>query len=244
MVRIAVCDDSGAELNEITALAEEYLSAHGVAGAVRPFSHPDELLRACEREGFHIYLLDMVMPMLGGLELGRSLRRQSADAQIIYVTTEPGFALDAYAVHPLHYILKPVQRDVLFPALELAVKRVTDRGTAAVAVRTRDGLRVLSADEIVCCEYVRHSVAYTLCDGTRAETLSLRESFAEHIAPLLQDRRFLQPHAAFAVNMSWAERLDRTGFTLRGGAFVPVSGKLYAAVRDTYMNYRLGEGAR
>jgi len=241
MVRIAVCDDSEKELCEISALAEEYLSANSIAGTVRAFSHPDGLLKACESESFHIYLLDMVMPMLSGLELGRSIRRQSADAQIIFITTEPGFALDAYAVNPLQYLLKPVQKSALFSALELAVKKTDNLTETAVTVRTKDGLRTLSADRIACCEYVRHSVVYTMSDGELIETLSLRESFAEHIAPLLPDRRFLQPHAAFAVNMSCAERLDKTGFTLRGGAFVPVSGKLYAAVRDTYVKYRLGE---
>jgi len=106
-------------------------------------------------------------------------------------------------------------------------------------VKTREGLRTFALDRILCCEYVRHSVRYTLVDGTQAETCTLRESFSEHIAPLLKDRRFLQTHAAFAVNMSYAERLDRTGFTLRGGTFVPVSGKQFAAVRDAYMRYRL-----
>lgn len=243
MVRIAVCDDSEAELHEITALAKEYLSSRAIAGTVRAFCHPDALLQSCEADVFQIYLLDMVMPMLSGLELGRSIRRRSTDAQIIFITTEPGFALDAYAVNPLHYLLKPVRSDALFSALELAVKKVKDGAETAVTIRTKDGLRTLFASEIVCCEYVRHSVIYTLTGGGRTETLSLRESFAEHIAPLLRDRRFLQPHAAFAANMGHAERLDKAGFTMRGGAFVPVSGKLYAAVRDAYIKYRLGEGA-
>ena len=240
MIRIAVCDDSENELHEIAALAEEYISVCGVSGTVRAFSHPDELLR--DGESFHIYLLDMVMPMLSGLELGRSIRRQSADAQIIFITTEPGFALDAYSVNPLHYLIKPVRKSALFSALELAVKKVGSSAETAVIIRTKDGLRTLSADRIACCEYVSHSVVYTMSDGELIETLSLRESFAEHIAPLLPDRRFLQPHASFAVNMSFADRLDKAGFTLRCGAFVPVSGKLYAAVRDAYMKYRLGEG--
>ena len=242
MVRIAVCDDSAAELRAISSLADEYISSRGVAGTVRSFDHPDALLCQSESEGFHIYLLDMVMPMLSGLELGRAIRRQSADAQIIFITTEPGFALDAYAVNPLHYLLKPVQREALFSALELAVKKVRYGAETAVTFRTRDGLRTLSADEIVCCEYVRHSVVYTLAGGERAETATLRECFSEHIAPLLRDPRFVRPHAAFAVNMAYAERLDKAGFALRGGVFVPVSGKLYAAVRDAYINYRLGEG--
>lgn len=241
MLRIAVCDDMPGELAEISALTKKYTSSHDFDAEVAEFSHPDALLTACEAETFHIFLLDMVMPMISGLELGRSIRRLSTDAQIIYITTEPGFALDAYSVNPLHYLLKPVDKGALFAALDLAAEKMDFGKEIAVTVKTRDGLRTLSADRVACCEYVRHTVIHTLVSGERVETVTISGSFVEHISPLLRDRRFIQPHAAFVVNMSRVERLNKDGFTLRGGAFVPVSGKQFAAVRSTYMNYRLGE---
>ncbi|MEN6351083.1 MAG: LytTR family DNA-binding domain-containing protein [Syntrophomonas sp.] len=241
MLHIAICDDIDAELRRIAALANEYLAARGVSADIRHFNHPDALLTACEAETFHIFLLDMVMPMISGLELGQSIRRVNTDAQIIYITTEPSFALDAYAVNPLHYLLKPVDKGTLFAALELAAEKVDFGEETTVTVKTRDGLRTLSTDVIAFCEYVRHAVIYTLVSGERVETVTISGSFAEHIAPLLRDRRFIRPHAAFVVNMSRVERLNKDGFTLQGGAFVPVSGKQFAAVRNAYMSYRLGE---
>lgn len=240
MLKIAICDDVSAELKHAAGLVHEFLEGSGISAAVREFSHPDELLTACETESFHIFLLDMVMPMISGLELGRSIRRVSTDAQIIYITAEPGFALDAYSVNPLHYLLKPVDKEALFAALRLAAGKAAFGEETAVTVKTRDGLRTLIADAVVFCEYARHTVIYTLTGGERVVTLSLSCSFAEHIAPLLRDRRFIQPHAAFALNMSRAERLSREGFSMKGGAFVPVSGKQYTAVRNAYMSYRLG----
>lgn len=241
MLHIAICDDIDAELRHITALTNEYLNERGISANIRKFNHPDALLIACETENFHIFLLDMVMPMISGLELGRSIRRISTDAQIIYITTEPGFALDAYAVNPLHYLLKPVNREALFATLELAAEKVDFGEENTITVKTRDGLHTLSTDHVAYCEYMRHIVIYTLVNGERLETTTISGSFTEHIAPLLYDRRFLQTHAAFAVNMSRVERLAKEGFTLQGGAFVPVSGKQFATVRNTYMNYRLGE---
>ena len=241
MLRIAICDDISAELRCIAALTNEYLTERNVSADIREFTHPDELLTACETETFHIFLLDMVMPMISGLELGRSIRRVSTDAQIIYITTEPGFALDAYSVNPLHYLLKPVDKGALFGALELAAEKVGFGEETVVTIKTRVGLRTFSADVIVCCEYVRHTVIYTLARGERIETLTISGSFAEHVAPLLRDRRFIQPHAAFIANMSSVDRLSKDGFSMRGGAFVPVSSKQFSAVRNAYMSYRLGE---
>jgi DNA-binding LytR/AlgR family response regulator len=241
MLKIAICDDISAELRHIVALTNEYLTERNVSADIREFSHPDALLTACEAQTFHIFLLDMVMPMISGLELGRSIRRVSTDAQIIYITTEPGFALDAYSVNPLHYLLKPVDKGALFAALELAAEKVDFGEETVVTVRTRDGLRTLSADVVACCEYVRHTVIYTLVSGEQVETSTISGSFAEHVAPLLRDRRFIQPHAAFIVNMSCVDRLSKDGFTMKGSAFVPVSGKQFSAVRNAYMSYRLGE---
>lgn len=241
MLKIAICDDMDIELKRITQLTNEYFSVRCLSAEVREFPHPDALLSACENDSFHIFLLDMVMPMVSGLELGQSIRRISTDAQIIYITTEPGFALDAYAVNPLHYLLKPVDKTALFSALDLAAEKVNYGEAISITVKTKSGLRTLSTDSIVCCEYIRHAVVYTLIGGERVETSTLQGSFSEHIAPLLRDKRFLQPHAAFVVNMSFVERLDKEGFTLKGGTFVPVSGKQFVAVRNAYMSYRLGE---
>lgn len=241
MLRIAICDDISAELQHIAALAHEYLTKRNVSADIRTFSHPDALLTACESRTFHIFLLDMVMPMIDGLALGRSIRHISTDAQIIYITTEPGFALDAYSVNPLHYLLKPVDKGALFAALELAAERVKFGEETTVTVKTRDGLRTFSTDVVVYCEYVRHTVVYVLASGERVETLTIPGSFAEHIAPLLRDRRFIQPHAAFVVNMSCVDRLSKEGFFMKGGAFASVSGKQFSVVRNAYMSYRLGE---
>lgn len=241
MLKIAICDDMDIELKRITQLTNEYLSVCCLSAEVREFSHSDELLTVCENESFHIFLLDMVIPMVSGLELGREIRRISTDAQIIYITTEPGFALDAYSVNPLHYLLKPVNKTALFSALDLAAKKVNYGQEISITVKTKTGLRTLSADMIACGEYARHAIIYTLTKGERVETTTIQGSFSGHIAPLLRDKRFLQPHAAFVVNMSFVERLDKEGFTLKGGTFVPVSGKQFVAVRNAYMSYRLGE---
>ncbi len=239
MLRIAICDDQLRELDIISEYIKEYINIHPCEAEMKKFAHPDTLLTAIETESFHIYILDIVMPMFSGLELGQSIRRISREAQIIYITTEPGYALDAYAVNPLHYLIKPVEKKALFSALELAFSKVDFGREITVTVKIKGGLRTLSTGQIACCEYKNHAARYTLIGGEHVETTTLACSFAEHIAPLLRDVRFLSPHVSFALNMSRVEKLAREGFYLRDGSFVPVSARQYAAVRNDYLNYRL-----
>ena len=241
MLRIAICDDQQRELDIISEYIKEYLGIHLLEAEIKKFAHPDMLLTAIETESFHLYILDIVMPMVSGLELGQSIRRISREAQIIYITTEPGYALDAYAVNPLHYLIKPVEKQALFSALELAFSKVDFGREITVTVKIKEGLRTLSADEIAWCEYKSHAACYTLIDGEQVKTTTLTCGFAEHITPLLRDARFLSPHVSFVLNMSRVEKLTREGFYLRDGGFVPVSAKQYSAVRNAYLNYRLSK---
>ena len=240
MLRIAICDDQPGELKIINEYITEYIGTHALELEMKEFTHPDQLLSAIETESFHLYLLDIVMPMVSGLELGQSIRRLSREAQIVYITTEPGYALNAYAVNPLHYLLKPVKKQELFSTLELAFSKADFGKEITVTVKVKEGLRTLSAGQIACCEYKNHTARYTLTSGERVETTTLACGFAEHIAPLLHDARFLSPHVSFALNMSRVEKLVREGFYLRNGGFVPVSARQYTAVRNAYLYYRLG----
>lgn len=71
MLHIAICDDQPDQLAAIAAYINDYIEKSALDAEVRLFTHPDELLVACETERFHIYILDIVMPMVNGIEAGR-----------------------------------------------------------------------------------------------------------------------------------------------------------------------------
>lgn len=240
MLRIAICDDLPKDLAVIAGYATEYLESHQLNAEVKQFSHPDKLLTASEAERFHIYILDIVMPMINGIEIGRELRLLDREAQIIYASTEPGFALQSFAANPINYLLKPIDKQQLFDTLALSITKSNITEEVSITFKTKKGLRTLRVSEISYCEYSHRTVKYQLVSGEQVETCTLSGRFSEHIAPLLQSGYFLQPHVSFAVNLNRVEKLDKEEFILRGAVRVPVSKKLYTAVRDGYLNFRLG----
>lgn len=242
MLRIAVCDDMPDELQGLVALTDQYLSASGLEAEVTAFSHSDALLTAMESQSFHVYLLDIVMPMVNGLELGQEIRRIDREAQIIYATTEPQFALQAYAASPVNYLLKPVQKQPLFDTLTLAISRADLAEEQTFTVKTTDSLRVIKLSDIACCEYRAHAVIFSLTNGEAVVSRTIRENFSEYILPILKDRHFLQCHASFIINMRRVERFAKDSFTLCRGKIVPIAAKQYPAVRDAYMDYLLAKG--
>ncbi len=242
MLRIAVCDDMPDELQSLVSLTNQYISANSLDAEVTAFSHPDALLTAIEAESFHLYILDIVMPMVSGLELGKEIRRLDREAQIIYATTEPQFALQAYAASPINYLVKPIQKLQMFDTLALAISKVDLAEEQTFAVKTSDSLRVIKLSEIICCEYSNHAVIFSLKNGEELLSRTVRESFLEYCAPILKDSHFLQCHSSFVVNMRRVERFAKDSFVLYGEKVVPIAAKQYPAVRDAYMDYLLVKG--
>lgn len=237
MLKIAICDDQPFELSKLQAMVEKYAGTCGTDAEIRGFKHPDPLLDACDKESFHIYILDIVMPMIDGIALGREIRRHDKEAQILYVTTEPEFALGAYAVNPIDFLIKPLKEQRLFEALDLAVSKLSLSAEQVMTVKTVNGLRVLRIASICYCEYSSHSVRYVLKGGETVTTRTIAGKFSDHIAPLLNDRRFISPHVSFAVNMNEVERFNKDSFVLFSKAVIPIAAKQYPGVRDTYMDY-------
>jgi DNA-binding LytR/AlgR family response regulator len=194
-------------------------------------------LTATEQESFHIYLLDIVMPMVDGLELGKEIRRFDHEAQIIFITTEPQFALQAYAVNPANYLIKPIDKQQLFDTLTLAISKTSLDDERTFTIKTADSLRVIKLSNIACCEYCSHTVIFSITNGEKIHSRTFRESFAEYCTPILKDRRFLQCHTSFVINMRRVERFTKDSFTLYGGKLVPIAAKRYPTVRDAYMDY-------
>jgi len=242
MLRIAVCDDMPDELQNIVSLTDQYITAKNLDAEMTKFSHPDELLTAIEAESFHIYILDIVMPMVSGLELGKEIRRLDREAQIIYATTEPQFALQAYAASPINYLIKPIDKQQLFDTLTLAISKLDFAEGQTLTVKTADSLRVIRLSDIVCCEYRSHAVIFSLTSGEELLSRTIRENYSEYISSILKDRHFLQCHTSFVVNMRRVERFARDSFTLCGGKTVPIAAKQYPAVRDAYMDYLMERG--
>ncbi|MDY0302004.1 MAG: LytTR family DNA-binding domain-containing protein [Trichlorobacter sp.] len=237
MLRIAICDDVPDYLQSLVQMTEQYLSLCGLDAEVTGFSHPDALLTATEQESFHIYLLDIVMPMVDGLELGKEIRRFDHEAQIIFITTEPQFALQAYAVNPANYLIKPIDKQQLFDTLTLAISKTSLDDERTFTIKTADSLRVIKLSNIACCEYCSHTVIFSITNGEKIHSRTFRESFAEYCTPILKDRRFLQCHTSFVINMRRVERFTKDSFTLYGGKLVPIAAKRYPTVRDAYMDY-------
>ena len=201
MLRFAVCDDEEKQLEQAASLLEVYFrSRPGLSGQVETFQSGRALLaRAEEQGGFDLYVLDILMPELSGIETGRRLRALGDGGEIVYLTSSNDFAADSYDVRAFFYLLKPVEECKLFQVLDGAVDKLNRRRSSAIVVSTAEGSRRVLLENIRYVERVGRFMRYYCTDGT-VDSQTIRMPFRESTASLLADRRFFLCGASFVLN--------------------------------------------
>ena len=240
MLRIAVCDDDAGALADVVQCVEAYFRARPMAaGRTAAFSDGRKMLMQAQAEGsFDLYLLDILMPELSGIEVGRRLRANGDDGEIVFLTNVNDFAADSYDVRALSYLLKPVERETLFAVLDRAVEKRLHRRRQAVVVSTRDGQQRLLFDRILYVERTGRVVRYC-CEDRVVESRTLRTAFREMAAPLLADRRFCLCGASFVVNLEHVSGVNGCEALLDNGVRLSLPRTSAAAFKNAWGKFWL-----
>jgi DNA-binding LytR/AlgR family response regulator len=114
---VLAVDDERTQLEDLARLLRSFPAVREVECA---YGGHDALLKASSQP-YDAIFLDVRMPDLDGLELGRVLRNFAAPPQIVFVSAYDSAAVDAFELRALDYLRKPVSRR----RLEEALTRVT-----------------------------------------------------------------------------------------------------------------------
>jgi two-component system LytT family response regulator len=203
-----------------------------------------------------VLFLDIRMPRESGLELAHALAQQEAPPLIIFVTAYDTHAVEAFRVHALDYLLKPLDDADLARALTRAGAMMAQRQLAVHTGALRDWsaahqrapgqapvyLRQLNVRSVGRIDFVPlEEVLWIEAAGNYVE-LHLAQRCVLHRVPIGALERRLDPAQFVRVHRSALVRLDQaaalcTGadggaaVTLRCGGVVPVSERHLAGVR-------------
>lgn len=232
-IYIAVCDDEAAELNVLTDLLDRWSRERQKNLRYKSFQSATELLDTLQREPFTLYLMDVMMPGLNGMDATREIRRLDAAAGIIFLTASTEFAYQSYSVRAMNYILKPIDAEKLFPVLDrLALEE--QRPQDGLTVKCGSTLVRLPYSQLAYVEINHKHLYFNLTDGSVHEVFGTLNSYE----PLLLSRpEFLRAHRSYIINMLQIKELSPAGIRTFSGKTIPVSRALYSQIQKDYMNF-------
>lgn len=240
-MKIAICDDDKQELIYITRLLDEYSNC-GLREdkiEVQEFGSGMELLHEIEKgKHYDVFLLDIIMPIISGMDLATEIRSTDKVAKIIFLTSTSEFAVASYAIDAFNYLLKPLQKDKLFSVLEKAYNDICIDRKKYIVVKTQTALSKVFFHQLVYAEVRGRIVYFNQKNGVTLESYS---TISQVEAALLIDKSFIKPHRSFIVNLDYIKNLSQDGITTTLGQFIPVSRNAFKEVKQAYMNFSFKE---
>ncbi len=232
-VRVLIVDDE----EPARALLREILSREPGVTIVGEAENGFAAVRAASETSPDIAFLDIEMPKLTGFEVAELLAPEVA---VVFVTAYDRYAVQAFEIHAVDYVLKPFRPDRLREALAHArARRAADvrgdvvaiaaaarpKGTWADRVVVRDGPRVhvIAVDRIDALEAQDDYVAVV-----SAGKKFLKPQTLSSLAATLDPARFLRVHRSYVIQLDRLEQIElyaRNSHVaiLAGGLKVPVS---------------------
>lgn len=239
MYSVAVCDDERVFLEQTSKVLEEIFNEHNEEFEIDCFDSAEKLEQSAKK--YSLYVLDIMIGDTNGIEYAESLRSRGVESDIIFITSSPDYALAGYSVHPVDYILKPVSKEKLLEPVLLCLRERHYLPYLVVNSKEYGKIRVNISD-ITYCEVMRTEILIHCVDG---RTMTLYGTFSSFCHDELPSDIFYRCHRSYAVNMQYAERINRYDFALSDGTTVPISKNSYNdAKRRFESSLNTGSGIR
>jgi two-component system, LytTR family, response regulator len=216
------------------------LKAHPEVKVVGEVADPDEAIRAIQKESPDLLFLDVEMPGASGFDL---LEKMEDVPAVIFTTAYDEYAVRAFEVSALDYLVKPVTEDRLAAALGRAQKALAaspkqrtnlQSGSALHQIFVRDGDRcwIVRLSDISLLESEGN---YTrLHFGGNAPLISRSLTAVEQ---RLNQATFFRANRSQIINLSWIEATEndidgRLSIKLRNGKQVEISRRQSRSLKE------------
>lgn len=244
-LRVLIVDDEAPARSRMRDLLADIGDALPVSVAAEAATGR-EALEAAEAGGIDVVLLDVRMPGMDGVEVAQHLQQLERPPAVIFTTAYDAYAIRAFELHAVDYLLKPIRASRLQEALTRAVRTVAPKTgilqelqqspRACLSAAERGKVHLIPVGDIL---YLRAELKYVTVRTAEREHLieesltRLEQEFAE---------RFVRVHRNCLVARAAIRGFERTGADAGEGGWqvllagleerIPVSRRQQHIVRE------------
>jgi len=215
MLKVLVVDDEPLARDRLKRMLKPESDYQVVAEA----GNGEQAIAQAKRHAADIVLMDIRMPGIDGLQAAKQLAQQDNPPAIIFCTAYDEYAINAFDVQAVGYVLKPVRRATLMEALGRAqrISRVQlqaltseqagsgeAQARAHLSVTTAAGLELLTLDDITHFR-ADHKYVMAFCNGRERVVDESLKTLEQEFEP-----RFLRIHRNCLVAVAHIESIQRT----------------------------------
>ncbi len=200
-LRCIVVDDEYPSREELKYFIRNYSDIE----IIEEFDDSLAALRFLEKNKVDLIFLDINMPSLDGMSLGKIVNRFEDKPSIIFITAYKEYAIEAFEIEAVDYILKPYSEERIINTIKRIEKNYEENKKPTREKRTikdkitlwrNDKMKVINTEDISYCEIKeRETIVHTKNEKYIA-SMSI-SSFYEK----LPKQKFFRSHRAFIINV-------------------------------------------
>lgn len=232
MAVVAICDEDPKEIEWTTKVIDRYNQERPQRDQVivRAFPSAKNLwFEMVDRDIADIFILNINMPEMNGLELAHRIHQINSRAVIIFLDSHIEYADDSYKVEAFRFILKREREEHLPEALDAALVRLKEDRSQYVGFR-QDGeiVRVAFGDIVYVQKVDRKLEVHTLSQGIITSNETLMALYTR-----LNSSRFYYADQSYFVNLDHIIRIgDHTLRMVGTKELLRVSRRMWAPIKN------------
>lgn len=235
-MKIAVCDDTQSFLFDTQELIRQW-PGRPAGTRVDLFRDADALIEMHRAEPFDVILLDVVMPLLNGIDAAAEIRRHDSSVKIVFLSVTPEFAVDSYTVKADNYLLKPVNSQKLFACLD-EIREDMQKASKSITVKSPSSVHRVRLQDIEFLEAQGKRVVFRLTGG---HTICGIDPFYSYEKNLLQEENFFKCHRSYLVNIYKIRTFTPKEITMVSGSQIPISRSCHKEFETAYFATLFGK---
>lgn len=237
MIRLAVCDDEMQCLESTKRMTEQWSAACGIPAQIDCFDNGDSLIESIRSLKTNVIFLDIMMPLLNGMDTAREIRELDKTVKIIFLTSSSEFALESYSVKASGYILKPVEYKQLSEILDDCVVALKEE-PKNLLLKSAYGYHKIYLRDIEYIEAQNKNVAFFLNAG---QPLIITEPLYSFANKLLAQDGFFKCHRSYIVSIPNVHSFNSGEITMKSGLRIPIARGAGKAFQDAYFSFMFGD---
>ena len=228
MITIAICDDDNGQIIALKKMLTEWNSQT----IINEYSSAEQFLFNYPDASCDLLLLDIEMGDMNGMELAKALRAKDDMLPIIFITGFSEYMGDGYDVEALHYLLKPVEKEKLFRALDRYAYRHKPKNRIILPSGVCNGSVVTASNNIVYVEAFGKKTQVNLKSGKKITCPLGLSAVSEKLG-----QGFVSCHRSYIVNLEFISSVSKNEITMDSGEKIPISRRLYDSVNRAFIDY-------
>ena len=233
MINIAIVDDNRVDLNEEVQITEEYFRKKGLLCRVEPFEDPDWMIRGIKEEQYDIYIMDIRMEKMDGIEAAKKIRAEYPEPIIIFATNYQEYAIEAYEVNTWRYIQKRKLKEKLTEAYDALLPRLLEQENEVYVIEKKSNVEKIFYDDIY---YMEKDERYTVIHCRNGQKKRVRKAIGD-VYQELATEEFIRLSKGFIVNLRHVMAMQDHCILLRSGETILVGASKLTEVRKQIAAY-------